>query len=160
MRTMAGIVSSLQRKYTKRGDLMATFVFEDLSASIEAMVFPKTMQTVGPLLADDAIIAVKARLDRREDTPKLIVMDLTRPEIHLDSGPPVRLRLKAGGCTPARMGELRDILTRHPGDSPVFVHLAGVERETILRLDDDFNCDGSTNLYAELRMLFGADAAR
>ena len=159
VRTMAGIVSGLARKYTKRGDLMATFVFEDLSASIDAMVFPKTMQTVGPLLADDAIIAVKARLDRRDDTPKLMVIDLTRPEIHLDTGPPVRLRLKAGGCTPARMQALREILVRHPGDSPVFVHLAAPERETVLRLDDDFCCDASTNLYAELRMLFGAGSA-
>ena len=30
MRTVAGVVTALQRKYTKRGDLMATFVLEDL----------------------------------------------------------------------------------------------------------------------------------
>jgi DNA polymerase-3 subunit alpha len=40
MRTVAGVVTALQRKYTKRGDLMATFVLEDLAASIEVMVFP------------------------------------------------------------------------------------------------------------------------
>ena len=33
--------------FGKRGDLMATFIFEDLSGSIEAMVFPKTMLAVG-----------------------------------------------------------------------------------------------------------------
>ena len=44
MRTVAGIVTGLNRKYTKRGDLMATFVLEDLAATIEVMVFPKTMQ--------------------------------------------------------------------------------------------------------------------
>jgi DNA polymerase-3 subunit alpha len=160
MRTLAGIVGGLQRKYTKRGDLMATFVFEDLSAAVETMVFPKTMQTVGPLLADDAIIAVKARLDRRDDTPKLIVMDLTRPELHLDSGPPVRVRVRAGGLTKPQVDQLREILHNHPGDSPVFVHLVGAERETVLRLDEAFCCDGSTNLYAELRIAFGRDAVK
>ena len=43
MRTVGGIVTALDRKYTKRGDLMATFVLEDLGAALEVMVFPKTM---------------------------------------------------------------------------------------------------------------------
>ena len=43
MRTVGGIVTALNRKYTKRGDLMATFVLEDLGAALEVMVFPKTM---------------------------------------------------------------------------------------------------------------------
>ncbi len=54
MRTVAGVVTGLQRKYTKRGDLMATFVLEDLAAAIEVMVFPKTMLTYGELLTPDA----------------------------------------------------------------------------------------------------------
>jgi DNA polymerase-3 subunit alpha len=160
VRTLAGIVTGLARKYTKRGDLMATFIFEDLSAAVEAMVFPKTMQSVGPLLGDDVIVAVKARLDRRDDAPKLMVIDLTRPELHLDSGPPVRLQVRAGAFTAKKVERLREILRAHPGDSPVFVHLAGVERETVLKLDDEFGCDASTNLYAELRVEFGADTVR
>src|SRR5262249_53397838 len=47
VRCVAGVVTALQRKYTKRGDLMATFVLEDLASAIEVMVFPKTMQTFG-----------------------------------------------------------------------------------------------------------------
>src|SRR5258706_11321579 len=62
---VGGVVTSLQRKYTKRGDLMAVFVLEDLQAVIEVMVFPKTMMEVGPLLADDAVICVNGRLDPR-----------------------------------------------------------------------------------------------
>ena len=59
MRTVAGVVTAFQRKYTKRGDLMATFVLEDLAASIEVMVFPKTMLTYGELLAPDAIVTIR-----------------------------------------------------------------------------------------------------
>ena len=56
MRTVGGIVTALNRKYTKRGDLMATFVLEDLGAALEVMVFPKTMAQYGHLLEDDAIV--------------------------------------------------------------------------------------------------------
>ncbi len=158
MRNLCGIITTLGRKYTKRGDLMATFVLEDLSASLEAMVFPKTMMNINELLANDAIVAVKARLDRRDDTPKLIVMDLTRPEIAIDDGgPPVRLRVRAGVFDTDKVARLRELIGAHPGDSPFFVHMLGPDKETVIRLPDDFNCDGSNGLHAELRVAFGAD---
>ena len=158
LRTLGGIITGLQRKYTKRGDLMATFVLEDLSASLEAMVFPKTMTNINELLANDAIVVVKVRLDKREDTPKLMVMDLTRPEITLDdSGPPVRLKVRAGAFDSDRVARLRELIAAHPGDAPFFVHLFGPDKETVIRLPDDFNCDGSNGLHAELRVAFGAD---
>ena len=86
----------LQRKYTKRGDLMATFVLEDLARRDRGDGVPEDDAEYGELLAPDAIVMVKGRVDGREDTPKLMAMEITRPEIHIDSGPPVRLRVKVG----------------------------------------------------------------
>jgi DNA polymerase-3 subunit alpha len=157
MRTVAGVVTALQRKYTKRGDLMATFVLEDLAAAIEVMVFPKTMQTYGELLTSDAIVTVRGRIDGREDTPKLMAMEITRPEVHADKGPPVRLRVKSMALTDDRVQRLREILAANPGDSPVLLTLVGPDKETDLRLGDEFSCDARNGLFAELRILFGAD---
>ena len=105
MRVVGGIVTSLVRKYTKRGDLMGTFVLEDLGAALEVMVFPKTMAGFGHLLADDAIVTVKGRLDRREDSPTIMALEITRPELVLDSGPPVRVKIPNRGLAPP--GRLR-----------------------------------------------------
>jgi DNA polymerase-3 subunit alpha len=157
MRTVGGIVTALNRKYTKRGDLMATFVLEDLAAALEVMVFPKTMQQYGHLLEDDAIVVVKGRLDVRDDLPKIIAMELTRPELAVDSGPPVRVKVKLHTLSDAKVGQLKDILSEHPGDSPVYVHLESPEKTTVLRLGDEHLVDAGTGLYAELRILLGAD---
>ena len=59
-RWVGGVVTGLARKYTKRGELMATFVLEDLQSSIEVFVFPRTMTEVGYLLADDTVVCVRA----------------------------------------------------------------------------------------------------
>jgi DNA polymerase-3 subunit alpha len=157
MRTVAGVVTALSRKYTKRGDLMATFVLEDIASSIEVMVFPKTMALYNELLAPDAIVTVKGRVDGREDTPKLMALEIARPEIHLDSGPPVRIRVRASALTDERVARLKEILAAHSGDSPVFLHLVGSEKETVLQLGDDLYCSSANGMFAELRILFGAD---
>ncbi|HEU5308881.1 MAG TPA: DNA polymerase III subunit alpha [Acidimicrobiia bacterium] len=157
MRTVGGIVTALNRKYTKRGDLMATFVLEDLGAALEVMVFPKTMTQYGHLLEEDAIVVVKGRLDVRDDTPKIIAMEVLRPELSVDSGPPVRVKVKLNTLSDSKVGRLKDILSEHPGDSPVYVHLESPEKTTVLRLGDEHLVDAGTGLFAELRILLGAD---
>ena len=82
---------------------MATFVLEDLGAAIEVMVFPKTMLQYGELLDADAIVVLKARVDGRDDTPKLMAMEITRPEINIDGNLPLTLRVKADVLTDERV---------------------------------------------------------
>ena len=67
---------ALQRKWTKKGDLMAVFTLEDLQSAIEVMVFPKTMTEHGHKLADDAVVVVRGRVDKRDDQPKLIAFEI------------------------------------------------------------------------------------
>jgi DNA polymerase III subunit alpha len=157
MRVVGGVVTALARRYTKRGDLMATFVLEDLGAALEVMVFPKTMTSYGHILHEDAIVCVKGRLDMRDDDPKIIAMEVTQPELVIDGGVPVRLRVRRDALTNAKVDQLKEILHAHPGDSPVFVHLEGAGRTTVLQLADDFLVDSSNGLYADLRVLLGAN---
>jgi DNA polymerase-3 subunit alpha len=157
LRVVGGVVTALNRRYTKRGDLMATFVLEDLGAALEVMVFPKTMTSYGHVLEEDAIVCVKGRLDLRDDDPKIIAMEVTQPEVVLDGGPPVRIRVKRAALTNDKVDGLKDILRLHPGDSAVYVHLEGPDRTTVLQLADDYLVDSSNGLYADLRVLLGAD---
>ena len=98
--TLGGVVTALNRRYTKRGDLMATFVLEDLEAAMEVFVFPRTMADFGHLLEEDSVVAVKGRIDRRDDQAKFIAMEVKRPGAG-DRGRPARppegARLPADG---------------------------------------------------------------
>jgi DNA polymerase-3 subunit alpha len=156
--TLGGVVTALNRRYTKRGDLMATFVLEDLEAAMEVFVFPKAMADFGHLLEEDAVVCVKGRIDRRDDQAKFIAMEIRRPELVIGEGPPVRLRIPASRLTETRVGEIKRILEAHPGDSAVMLHVEDGRRTTVLRLGPAFCVDGGNALHAELRVLLGADA--
>ncbi|MCU1352588.1 MAG: polymerase alpha subunit, partial [Acidimicrobiales bacterium] len=155
MRAIGGVVNGLQRKWTKKGDLMAVFTLEDLQTSIEVMVFPRTMADVGHKLVDDAVLIVKGRVDKREDQPKFIAMDVEVFEGIVDGAPPLRIKVSPQRLDERCIAELRSVLQRFPGESQVFLHLG--ERK-VLRLPDDFCIDVSTGVIGELRVLFGPTA--
>ena len=155
VRWVGGVVTNLARRYTKKGDLMATFHLEDLESTIETWVFPRVMHEYAPLLADDAVVCVKARLDAREDQPKLTCLEVRRPELVLDGGPPVRIRLSMRSLDDGCVSRLKLLLVEHPGDSPVFLHLAGDAGDRVLRLPRQFNVDARNGLLGEIRVLLG-----
>jgi DNA polymerase-3 subunit alpha len=79
--TVGGILSGVQRKVTRQGAAWAAATLEDLAGAAEVLFFPATYQRYASLVADDAIVVVRGRLDRREDTPKLVAMDVSVAEI-------------------------------------------------------------------------------
>jgi DNA polymerase-3 subunit alpha len=156
--TLGGVVTALNRRYTKRGDLMATFVLEDLEAAMEVFVFPRTMGDFGHLLEEDSVVAVKGRIDRRDDQAKFIAMEVKRPELVMGEGPPVRLKIPASRLTETLVAEIKRILEAHPGDSGVLLHVEDGRRTTVLRLGAGFCVNAGNALHAELRVLLGAES--
>jgi DNA polymerase-3 subunit alpha len=155
MKVFGGIITGLQRKWTKRGELMAVFTLEDLQSSCEVMVFPKTMTEHGHKLGDDVAVCVKARVDKRDESPKLIAMEIDVFEGITDGAPPLRIRLAPTRLNERLIDELKNRLSEHPGESQVFLHLGD---QQVLRLPDQFCVDSTNGLVGELRVLLGADA--
>jgi DNA polymerase-3 subunit alpha len=153
-RVVGGVVTDLVRRYTKKGDLMATFVLEDLNASIEVFVFPKTMADYGPLLDDDVIVVLKGRVDLRDDRLKLVCMEIQRPELTVEGSTDLRISLPIHSLTDRTVEGLKRLLAEHPGDSPVFLHVG----DKVLRLPPEFNVDSRRGLVGELRVLLGPNA--
>ena len=152
MRTVAGVVTHLARKYTRKGDLMAIFVLEDLEAAIEVMVFPRTMVEVASLLVEDAVVAVKGRLDTREEPAKIVCMEVSAIELSSDRDPPLLLRLPPRALDERAVDALKQLLVAHPGESPVYVRVDGRQ----VRLPAEFSVDQSNGLRGELLARFGA----
>ena len=91
---VGGVITNLARKFTKKGDQMAVFLLEDLDASIEVTIFPRTLAEQGHKLEDDLIVAVKGRTR----PTRRIALRTHRPDGHR----PVRAHRRPGrpacGC--------------------------------------------------------------
>jgi DNA polymerase III subunit alpha len=153
VRSVGGVVTELKRSYTKKGDLMARFVLEDLQAAMEVFVFPKTMAEYGALIENDAILVVRGRLDTREEEPKIVCMEVSRPILERGQED-LHITLPLGVLTDAKVDGLKDVLSGHPGPSPVLLHVGA----KVLRLPPEFNVDCRNGLVGELKRLLGQSA--
>ena len=66
--TIAGMITSVTRKTSRRGDIWAVIVVEDLEASIEVLLFPKAYDAVATVLATDTVVKVKGRVKVDDET--------------------------------------------------------------------------------------------
>ena len=148
------MVTGLQRRWTRKGELMATFALEDLEHKIEVLVFPRAMSEHGPKLADDAVVVVRGRLDSREDTLRFFANEV-QPVTSTEPDAPLRVNLGLEHQTDRLLDKLKSLLAAHPGGSPVEL-LLGDRR--VAHLPEDFAVDTANGLPAELRELLGAEA--
>ena len=156
MVVVGGVVTGLQRKWTRKGDLMAVFVLEDLTHSTETMVFPRSFADYGHLLEDDRIVVIRGRVDKRDDQPKLIVQGVEIFDLdRAGAAPPLRLDIRPDQLSDDLIDRLKMMLVEHHGHSPVVIHLS---ESKAVRLSEGYCVDTSNGLIPDLRVLLGADA--
>ena len=69
------ILSSVKKKVTKNNTTMAFLQAEDVTGSIECVVFPKKMEQIADLLAEDNIVMIEGRLELSDDSASKISLD-------------------------------------------------------------------------------------
>lgn len=79
---LGGLITALRRSVTKRGQMMAYFKLEDLTGSVDVLVFPRNFAELAPLLAEDVVVLVRGRYHEQEEKPKLFL-----EKLELLSGP-------------------------------------------------------------------------
>jgi len=118
--TVGGMVASTRPIMTKSGQTMLYVELEDVTGSIEVVVFPRTYETTRDVWEDDAILFVTGKAEMRGDRIQ-VICEQARAVAAFE--PPTRHHLRitiprfADSDTCRRRLELlRDALLHHPGD--------------------------------------------
>ncbi len=154
--TVGGILSEVTVRTTKEGKPYARTVLEDLGGSMEVNVSSAAFSRVSGSLTKDNIVLAKVRIDDREDEIRFSVVDLT--VLKTESGPQeLRLALRPEELTGSTIARLREILTQHPGPSPVVLEAGDAGQA--FRLGDDFKVSIAA-VVPDLRSEFGRHVIR
>jgi DNA polymerase-3 subunit alpha len=169
--TVGGIVATCKKIRTKSGTQMMFATLDDVEGQVEMLVFKADQAESAAVIAPDAVVLVRGRLDHKErGETKLVVQEAERFEPDQDeldragaeaNAPtgPLRLTIAAEKLTPDLFEELKTVFEHHKGEADVHLAITPQEGEpTKLVLGDAYRVRDSSGLRAELGNMLGPDS--
>lgn len=155
MVTLAGLITAVQRRQNKAGNMWATVTLEDLEGSINVPVYPRQYETLAHLLVPDTVVRIRGRLKERDESIELTAQEISPVETDEGESRPVLIQVPASRCTAPVVHQLRSVLSAHPGVTEVRLRLTGAGGQTTYRLDERLRVRASQPLMADLKALLG-----
>lgn len=116
--TLAGIVNHIRTQLTKKGEIMKYLELEDLTGTMEVLVFPSLVRRFDDRLREDAIVLIEGNLDMTEDAPPKLRLENIRP-LTEDSARERKLYLRIFDRNTE--ADIKEILHGADGEIPVIL---------------------------------------
>ncbi len=159
--TIAGMVSSIKEIITKKGDRMAFVTLEDLKGYLEVVVFSDVYKNSSNLLKMDEPLLFKGEVDAAEESAKLLATQVSL--LKMSAGfkiQPLRIRMAYETLSENKLRDFRRILSRYPGNTPVYLHLVNPEeKETVLKLPRELETQWNPEIQNEIQSLLGTEVS-
>ena len=155
--TIGGLITQIQRKVSKQGTPWAIVTVEDLDGAVDVLFFSNAYANHGVNLVEDRIVAIRGRVDKREEQPRISALDLTLPDLKQIPTGPLVISMEMSRCTPPVIDRMNEILRSHPGAREVHLRLVDGEKKTVLKLDEGLKVTSSPSLSADLKTVLGPD---
>jgi DNA polymerase-3 subunit alpha len=117
---VAGALTVVERKFTKKESKpFAIVTLEDLTGSLEVMIWNETYNKCSMHLEQGRVVAVTGRLDKREDAPRIVATEIKplKPGTVAVSpeSAPVVLSFQRDRTTEADLQEIKNAVEQSPG---------------------------------------------
>ena len=150
---------------TKSNTMMAFTSVEDLTGTMEVIVFPRVLDTFRDALKENAVVVIEGRLSVREDEPSKLMAEsispiegydpkrpqANRPNLMRDAAQRLYVRLPSRSCP--EYAKVINLLEIFDGDMPVIFYLEDVKQK--LAAPRRLYASGHPLLFQELKRLLG-----
>lgn len=116
---VAGVVSSVKEKKTKRDEIMAFVTLEDLFGSVEVLMFPKVWAECRYRMRTDEPIVIQGRVSLRDDEPPSLIGESVS---ELPQELPKKLYLRITPSQGHMIDKIQQVLSEAPGELPVYLY--------------------------------------
>ena len=157
---IGGLISKIRYHITQKGRnagaKMAVFALEDLQGQVEVVMFPDVLNSFVELLAKDAIVFVKGKLDYRREKPNIIAAELIALDhVREKLAAKVKIRLFAKDVTKEKVAAIKSICQRHRGQSPVYVAVRTDKGRVYAAADRGLSVNPDLEFCRKMRQLVG-----
>jgi len=159
--TIGGMLAQVRIRQGKRGTFAAC-TLEDVTGSIESVIWSESLAKNRELVQDDQIVVVRGSLKRDKESPILVITKmLSLEQAALEMAKELWLRIKVGTHRLSHIDALAEILRKTPGGCTVFLAVEDPQgKKAALRLSRAFGINPATYLHNELEDLLGKDSVK
>jgi DNA polymerase-3 subunit alpha len=151
------VVTAVKEKTSKKGGRLAILTVEDLTGSVKVLVFGEVLEKMAPWLSQPSLpLWLKGEVLHEERGTKIVGREVAPLGTSLPRWPArLDLRLRAATLTLDQLRSLREILGRHQGSVPAYLHFLDPQENGVLALPESLALTPSEDLAAEVNHLFG-----
>jgi DNA polymerase-3 subunit alpha len=159
---VAGLITGVRIAKTRKGDLMAGLVLEDMHGRVEAAVFPEAYKKLSEKVKLEIPVLVKAAVRVEEDAaPKLFINEITpldEAKVRLPRS--VRVQIQLPDALPETVDALHGIFTRSKGDAKVLFDLVRPGEYVVVMEAEGYNVCADRAFMKSVQLLCGPDSVK
>jgi len=159
---VAGLITGVRIAKTRKGDLMAGLVLEDMHGRVEAAVFPEAYKKLSEKVKLEIPVLVKAAVRVEEDAaPKLFINEITpldEAKVRLPRS--VRVAIQLPDALPETVDALHGIFTRSKGDAKVLFDLVRPGEYVVVMEAEGYNVTADRAFMKSVQQLCGPDSIK
>ena len=153
---LAGMITSVVRRQTKKGAPWAQITLEDLESSVQMQVFPQAYTEYGAQLIPDTVVQVLGSIRPRDEGVDFLVEKVAVLDLESDGSSSIVVSLPIARFNRISMNALKQTLTNYPGTAAVWLKMVSPHQTKTFRLGDKVNA--SLELISDLKALLGASS--
>ncbi len=122
---LGGLVAQYKKRFTKQDQKpMAVFDLEHLDGTLEVVVFPDAFRDYEVHLKDAAAVMVCGELSKDEEQMRIKAWEIyPLKDVHRQFAERVSIHIPAANLEDAKLWKIKELLAKHPGDTPVTICL-------------------------------------
>ena len=151
---VGGIITEVNQKVTRNNTMMAFLKIEDLTGTIEVIVFPKALDRLRHIIKEDTLVKLKGRVSIKEDElPKIICENIEGLE--KVNGSKLYIRVQNKDEVRKASQVIKNIIAGHFGNTPIY--LFDSEKRQNYRLSNDKWINEDEEVLEKLKKYFGEE---
>jgi DNA polymerase-3 subunit alpha len=158
--TVAGVANRVQEKRTRRDELMAVMLLEDMEGIVEVIVFPNIYRESEQYIKSSDPFFVSGRLERDDKSVKIIAEDI----VHIDDGKEkltsdLNIILDSKRIKKEDVSDISMLFTKHRGRKRSRIkYILDDTLMVIIDLPEDFSLSPTQTFASDLKKKLGYDA--
>ena len=157
--TIAGVISSLAERLTRKKDVMCNVILEDLQGSVSIIFWADIYKKFYELLHADEPVVIHGIIDVGDESLKIIAQDVVPLTKALENPyKQVRFMIDTGKVSPENIKSLYNTIKKYNGKYEGYIHILDGKSETIVRLGEQTRLDICDRLQREADGILGEGA--